>query len=1085
MGFRCWSGAAVVCAFLGLGSVPLGAAPAKEQNRNYDARIESNAKLRQPASAAQREAIQALRSEIPELAVSFDESTGATRSLYNRVGYLTSAASATDAKQVGLDFVGRNLSLLGLGPEDLAEHEVTDSVYTKATGTSSVYLRQTHKGLPLYNGQLHYNVNREGRLLSVNNLFLPGLSRAVNATAPSLSAAEAVVRAAQQIGLDIAVPGVLRGPEGVRQTTVLSRTGVSLEAIEAKLMLLPIRAGEARLVWNFQIATADSQHHYDFTVDAVDGTVWTRFDWVASDQYKVYEQPVESPNHSTAPPPADGRTTQVNPANATASPYGWHDTNGTAGPEYTVTRGNNVHAYEDRDANNAPPAADVDCGGSLDCSFPIDFTLAPDQYIPAAVTNLYYWNNIIHDVQYQYGFDEVGGNFQVNTYGRGGVGNDDVRAEAQDGSGTNNANFSTPADGSRPRMQMYIWTAPTPDKDGDLDAGIVVHEYGHGISNRLVGGPGNVSCLGNTQQPGEGLSDWWSLAYTARPEHTGPLGRGVGTYALNQPVTGPGIRTQRYSTDSAVNTWTYASINGMAVPHGVGSVWAQAAWEVYWALVDAHGFSTNLYNAAGGAGNQRAMLYVNQGLKNTICSPAFTDVRDGIIQAAVDNHSGQDVCRIWKAFAAFGLGQNAISGGSSSTTPTNGFEIPTACRPAAPTNMTATPNGNNRVDVAWDASAGAVSYNVYRTIGACPQVSYSLLASGLTATNYSDYAVSGGTTYAYVVTSVNADVIESQQSACDDALAAGACTLAPSFAGLSSVANPATGSCTLNLGWSAATQACGSGVVYNVYRSTTSGFTPGASNRIASCVSATNYSDTGVAGGPTYYYVVRAEDNSGNGTGPCANGNEDPNTSQKAGDPQAVSAFFDDMEGATSLWTTNGTTGNPWVVVTTASQSPTHSWFVDDPTTVKDQRVAWAAAVTVPATSPVLSFWNRYNTENGWDGGVLEYSTDSGTNWFDILAGNGGTIPANPARFLQNGYNRSLNASGNPLGGRQAWSGNNTAFQDVRVNMADFGGTGVNLRWRFGSDSSVGAPGWWFDDVNLGYSQACTPSDLIFRDGFQ
>jgi hypothetical protein len=229
-------------------------------------------------------------------------------------------------------------------------------------------------------------------------------------------------------------------------------------------------------------------------------------------------------------------------------------------------------------------------------------------------------------------------------------------------------------------MQMFIWTAANPDRDGDLDAGIIVHEYGHGISNRLVGGPSNVNCLTNTQQPGEGLSDWWALAYTARTSDTGPTPRGIGTYALNQQTNGLGIRTQRYSTDPAVNTWTYASINGMAVPHGVGSVWAQGAWEVYWKLVNAHGFDPNLYNANGSAGNQRAMLYVNEGLKNTACNPTFTQVRDGIIQAAMDNHGGEDVCRMWEAFAAFGLGTNAVSGGANSTSPTNGFNVPVSCQ---------------------------------------------------------------------------------------------------------------------------------------------------------------------------------------------------------------------------------------------------------------------------------------------------------------------------------------------------------------------------------------------------------------------
>ena len=65
---------------------------------------------------------------------------------------------------------------------------------------------------------------------------------------------------------------------------------------------------------------------------------------------------------------------------------------------------------------------------------------------------------MVHDLTYQYGFNEAAGNFQVNNYGKGGVGGDDVRCESQDGSGTNNANMSTPAnDGGRPRMQMFLW----------------------------------------------------------------------------------------------------------------------------------------------------------------------------------------------------------------------------------------------------------------------------------------------------------------------------------------------------------------------------------------------------------------------------------------------------------------------------------------------------------------------------------------------------------------------------------------------------------------------------------------------------
>jgi extracellular elastinolytic metalloproteinase len=174
--------------------------------------------------------------------------------------------------------------------------------------------------------------------------------------------------------------------------------------------------------------------------------------------YRVFALPVESPIHASPPSPADGRVLVNEPADALASPFGWHDTNGAAGAEFTVTRGNNVHAYTDTNNDGVPdPGSDPDGGAGLDFDFPLDLTQGPATYAPASVTNLFYWNNITHDLLYRHGFDEASGNFQVNNYGRGGVGNDDVRAEGQDGGGTNNANFSTPPDGSRPRMQMYNW----------------------------------------------------------------------------------------------------------------------------------------------------------------------------------------------------------------------------------------------------------------------------------------------------------------------------------------------------------------------------------------------------------------------------------------------------------------------------------------------------------------------------------------------------------------------------------------------------------------------------------------------------
>lgn len=672
--------ASLSCACALLWSSAAAAQGVADAERHYDARIDYNAAFIASQRVLPARTDQGFAANLEEASVEADSATGVVSALTSQSGYLTDKASGAPMS-LAVNFVRTNAAALGLDAADVQGYAVTDVVYSKVTGATHIYLQQRYRGIPVYNAQLQINVNRDGRILSVNNSFLPGIARTVSSLSPRMQLGAAVSSAAQFSGTPLpAEPKALQAPKGM-QVARVEHAGISLLPINGKLMLLPIRQGEARLVWNFQIHSLDEEQSWDFTVDAQSGQVWTRFDWVAGDQYRVYRQPAESPNHTSPLPPSDGRVLVVNPANPTASPFGWHDTNGVAGAEFTTTQGNNVQAYTDVDANNSPDANSSPSGGAaLSFDFPLSLAQAPSAYRPAAVTNLFYLNNFIHDLQYQYGFDEAGGNFQVSNYGRGGAGNDSVRAEAQDGAGTNNANFGTPPDGQRPRMQMFVWTSPNPDRDGDLDAGIVFHEYGHGISNRLIGGPANVNCLTNRQQAGEGLSDWWALAQTAEVGDQGTDARGMGTYALGQPTTGLGIRTQRYSTDPAVNTWTYASINGMAVPHGVGSVWAQAAWEVYWKLVNAHGFDANFFNAAGNAGNQRMMLYVVEGLKNTACNPTFTQIRDGIIQAAVDNHGGEDVCPMWEAFAAFGLGTNAVSGGANSTTPTNGFSVPASCQ---------------------------------------------------------------------------------------------------------------------------------------------------------------------------------------------------------------------------------------------------------------------------------------------------------------------------------------------------------------------------------------------------------------------
>jgi hypothetical protein len=165
------------------------------------------------------------------------------------------------------------------------------------------------------------------------------------------------------------------------------------------------------------------------------------------------------------------------------------------------TDGNATEAGLDRVSPNgvdAPMPGDGTCPGAGCRTFTSAWNPPPGNPAPGdtpltaaaqrgAVIQMFYAMNLYHDELYRLGFTEQARNFQHDNFGRGGVGNDRVSSEGQDSSGTNNANFSTPADGGRGRMQMYIFTGPNPDRDGTTDIDIVFHEATHGTSNRLHG----------------------------------------------------------------------------------------------------------------------------------------------------------------------------------------------------------------------------------------------------------------------------------------------------------------------------------------------------------------------------------------------------------------------------------------------------------------------------------------------------------------------------------------------------------------------------------------------------------------------
>jgi hypothetical protein len=224
------------------------------------------------------------------------------------------------------------------------------------------------------------------------------------------------------------------------------------------------------------------------------------------------------------------------------------------------------------------------------------------------------------------------------------------------------------------------------NRDSDLDAGVIAHEYGHGISNRLTGGPNLVNCLNNAEQMGEGWSDWFALVMTTHPSDTAALPRGIGTYVIFQGADGRGIRPTPYTTDMTVNPSTYASVAdaiGISQPHGIGYVWNTMLWEMYWNLVDRYGYNANIYDRWSTGGNNLAIQLVMDGMKFQPCRPGFVDGRNAILAADTALTGGANQCEIWRAFAKRGLGFSASQGLSTSRSDgVQAFDLPASCTSA-------------------------------------------------------------------------------------------------------------------------------------------------------------------------------------------------------------------------------------------------------------------------------------------------------------------------------------------------------------------------------------------------------------------
>lgn len=998
-----------------------------------------------------------------------------------------------------------------LAIEVINEAKITDAYTDKHNGVSHVYLQQTIDNIPVYNTQLQLHFNKSGKLISSNNQFFKN-KYSSNKKANKLSKEAAIISAAKQLELKglkdflnsnslkrekfekgkdyYSAPDLVNAPIKVNQVYSLTSDGKSL--VLAWLMDFDDKYSQDwwEVVVNAENGEIISKENYTFYC-AFHGEYETKntgskkkhasvkspnLPLINSESYNVFAHPVESPTHGN-----QSIVTQPWNDAPNASPLGWHNDDSIS---YIYLRGNNVFASED--TLNTDTLGFSPSSANLNFDFPYVSNVEPKENLALSITNIFYWSNLMHDVWYQYGFDEESGNFQNSNFGKGGEENDYVQADALDGSGTNNANFSSPPDGEMGRMQMFQWsgglpeyteitspnnlvgtytngvatfggdlpefpavlsgnfaialdstsiipsqvcdtivnpndingkialvdrgdcffvdkvmyaqqagaiacvvcnnveggavnmngtndsitipalmlskedcdlikaelslgntvsanlsdTGPSVNTDSGLDNGIVCHEYGHGISTRLTGGP-SINCLSNAEQMGEGWSDWFGLIMTMKSTDTGPDRRGVGTYVRGEDTNGNGIRLAPYSTDFAVNDYTYENLCEVPRPHGVGFIWGTMLWDLTWAFIDEYGFDPDLYNGTGG--NNRAMQLVMDGMKFQPCRPGFVDARDAILLADEVLNNGDNLKMIWEVFAARGLGFSADQ-----------------------------VNENDVCD-------GIAAYDI--------PLEFQEVFKVFKSVNLNEAQLQDTLTYQIILandhpqTQTNIIITD---------------TLAAELEFLSVETNHIVNE------------------VNNILTISANDLANGATD---TCIFKVKLKDS-----------VTVQFN-----------------------------YFNDAETQNSgLTFPADSLGNAGFVMDTSRfYSAQKAWFAENVDSQSNQ------IMELPDfnlnENAFLSFWHYYDTEKNWDGGVVEISADNGNTWIDL-----------GENMILNGYNSTIEINqASTISAQKAFSGRSFDFKNTIVDLSDFANSNIKIRFRFSSDAYVGAEGWYIDDIKI------------------
>lgn len=662
-----------------------------------------------------------LRTQVPQAEATFSPFTAGPEVVRSNSGSLSGSASGS-GRDIVVSYLNANHNLYGLSSADIQQLQFIGESISKSSGLRMVRMEQRVNGLRIFQSETRFILDRDGRIVRTLGLLVPNAAKIAPAPSPVLSGSQALQAAMKSVGINADATSMSAGDSVAGNRTEIVTTSDQINGkVTSELMYYPLAPGilvPAYLQVTFTRGKAD----WTTVTDANTGIVLWRKNirsYASNDEarFSVYVQadgstPADSPapaspNNVTVGSgtqfPEIARTTvnMLTVQDITASPDGWIPDGGN------TTTGNNTDTYLDTDADNLPdpglldnngrPVGNLDGGGNNRDFLGTGYAYAPPpvggnpdagdapngtQFQRGAVTQLFYLTNWYHDQLYELGFDEAAGNFQTDNFGNGGVGGDPVLAEAQDGLGTNNANFATPPDGTSGRMQMFLFDFPTPQRDGILDSIVVLHELTHGLSNRLVG-DGNGLLWDVAGGMGEGWSDFVALSLTNNTNADDPNGQYPGgayaTYQLGGLTDNYlyGIRRFPYSTNNAISPLTWADVddltydesggiassplgfgfNGGFEVHNIGEIWASSLWEVRSRIIaDPAGANGDVPT-----GNHTMLQLTVDALKLTPINPSFLDARDAFIDADCATNSCANEQSIWSGFADRGLGYGAAA----------------------------------------------------------------------------------------------------------------------------------------------------------------------------------------------------------------------------------------------------------------------------------------------------------------------------------------------------------------------------------------------------------------------------------------